>query len=373
MNEFLKRYKIKIKTLSPIYIGSGRSLLKKEYVYDRKKKKIHVLNLEKMYADMMKVGMAKEYEKFLLYSSENLHRWFQLMKIDKNKYKNWIQYTLDCSETEIGGRTTAIELFVKDKYGHPYIPGTSLKGAIRTALLGCELADELNPERYRNMIREDRNGIGKKFYLERTMKKIEKDIFVYEEYQENKFGKKEKNPVFVNNKMSSIRVSDSKSLDVKDLTICQKVDLKLRNQENRLNLLRECIKPGTEIEFDLTIDISNETYEVNEIMEAINVFFDICQTQSEKFETSGVMEEDVIYLGGGSGFLSKTVMYDVFEEKEAIKQTSQILKSFFNQGKFNHHHENDSKVGVSPRTKKCTYYAGKRYEFGLCNIQIQEI
>ncbi len=37
--DFIKRYMITLETEGPLFIGSGKELTKKEWIYDRKKKK----------------------------------------------------------------------------------------------------------------------------------------------------------------------------------------------------------------------------------------------------------------------------------------------------------------------------------------------
>ena len=47
------------------------------------------------------------------------------------------------------GRTHEIQCFIKDAYGMPYIPGSSIKGMIRSALLAYEV--KKNPKKYENI------------------------------------------------------------------------------------------------------------------------------------------------------------------------------------------------------------------------------
>lgn len=360
MNCFLEKYKIKIKTISPIYIGMGETINKKEYIYDKAHGKVHILDIEKMFSSFLKRGLDVEFEKYLMHPKKNLYTWFYEKGFAWKEYSKWIKYSLNCKMSELGENEAAISLFIKDKYGNPYVPGSSLKGAIRTALVGTKILELKNPDLYRqrfeNALRIPNNK-GKKA-IGTEMMKLEKNLFVFERKNEEK-----------NDKMMGIRIADSKVLTKDCLTICKKVDLRIDRKENYINVLRECIKPGTEIEFDMTIDKSYNTYNIEDILDAINVFYEYCSIQSEKFEEGLSDPNDVIYLGGGSGFISKTNIYELFDEKKAIKHVSNILNRNFKK----HHHYNDLKLGVSPRTKKCTYYDGKRYEFGLCKIEINPV
>ena len=73
-----------------------------------------------------------------------------------------------------------------------------------------------------------------------------------------------------------------------------------------------------------------------------------------------------LYLGGGNGFVSKTVLYPLLGEK-GVYQVSKILDLQF----WKHKHKQDVHRGVSPHTVKCTEYRGELYEMGACNMEIQ--
>ena len=52
MNEFIKRYKIKIRALSPIHVGNGEKIGKKEYINLLWDHKVIIPDLIKMYTDI---------------------------------------------------------------------------------------------------------------------------------------------------------------------------------------------------------------------------------------------------------------------------------------------------------------------------------
>lgn len=72
--------------------------------------------------------------------------------------------------------------------------------------------------------------------------------------------------------MKGMIISDSKPLKISDLTLCQKIDVDTSGKRTRIQMLRECIKPGTKIEFELTVDESINTYYDETILDAINHF-----------------------------------------------------------------------------------------------------
>lgn len=54
MAEFLKHYSMKIHTLSPVHIGNGEAIGKKEYIYLPWKQIVIIPDIARMYSDMRK-------------------------------------------------------------------------------------------------------------------------------------------------------------------------------------------------------------------------------------------------------------------------------------------------------------------------------
>ena len=73
--------------------------------------------------------------------------------------------------------------------------------------------------------------------------------------------------------MRGLRIGDSKPLDTKDLVLCQKVDIESSGAENSINILRECLKPGTEILFPVTLDEGMFPYTREEIVKVVRKFY----------------------------------------------------------------------------------------------------
>jgi CRISPR-associated protein Csm5 len=48
MDTYLQRGYIEFKTLAPVFIGSGKELNKKEYIYDRSSGSIYLVDFKKM-------------------------------------------------------------------------------------------------------------------------------------------------------------------------------------------------------------------------------------------------------------------------------------------------------------------------------------
>ena len=281
--------------------------------------------------------------------------------------KKWAEYSFDCSDAVLDRNTKEISLFVKDVYGKPFVPGSSLKGALRTILCVDELVhDKKKLSQVQGMIESGlrKPGGGKK-YLQREQ--IEVDVF----HTLNIKDISKMNAV--QDVMKGMIISDSKPLKISDLTLCQKIDVDTSGKRTRIQMLRECIKPGTKIEFELTVDESINTYYDETILDAINHFLESYYHFLNGFGPVNE-EQDILYLGGGTGFATKTILYGIFSKKDAVRVISKIFDKTISRKKNEKpQHINDIRLGVSPHIKKCTEYAGREYEFGKCKVYIEEI
>ena len=106
--------------------------------------------------------------------------------------------------------------FVKDSYGQPYVPGSSVKGMLRTILLTADILK--HPQKYseyrENITREvfgRREGkVNRRAVLSRTIRDIENKNF-------HTLSRTEKMTDAVNDYMSGMIVSDSTPLEISDL------------------------------------------------------------------------------------------------------------------------------------------------------------
>lgn len=160
--------------------------------------------------------------------------------------------------------------------------------------------------------------------------------------------------------MSGIIVGDSEPLSREDIVLCQKWEQHVDGSYKTLNLLRECIKPGTVIKSSLTIDETECNLKIEDILDAVKLFYEqYYQVFQSKFPRCDRGKPNTVFFGGGSGFVSKTVVYPMFGEREGIE----ITKDIFDRTGVpqDHKHYKDTRMRVSPHILKCTRYQGKEY------------
>lgn len=265
---------------------------------------------------------------------------------------------------ERGKRLEILE-FVKDPYGNPYIPGSSLKGMLRTILLAADIMNDSHKYQYDKSTLEkdlERHSANYKFPA-KSIRGTEAKCF-------NLLNRKDTKSDAVNDIMSGMIVSDSEPLTVNDLVLCQRVERKVDGTEKKLNTLRECIKPGCSIQFDLTIDESICNIKANQILATVEKFAEMYnECFVSKYKGMNLLDDNMVCLGGGVGFLSKTVVYPMFGEKVGLRKTQEIFEK--TKVPRIHKHNLDSKIGVSPHIIKCAEYNGQTVQMGLCKIKIE--
>ena len=363
MRNFLKNYIITLKVLSPTFIGSGDSINKKEYIFLPHQRRAIIPNLHQLYDYLSKKGVAAAFENYLLKENIDLHIFLKQIGITEKEYSHFSQYSVETGNAVFDTKSKKeIHTFVKDPYGNPYLPGSSLKGALRTALLSRQVMQNQSAyDRLKNDIKGERGG-SKKWFLSGQIKEVENKAFLKLPYESKRMGAEK-------DVLRGLRLADSLPVSTDDLVLCQKIDVSVKGSEKPINTLRECLKPDTLIRIPLTLDEGLFPWSIEEVLKAVQSFYHQYENNFLKaFPQNKTYEGTLLYLGGGAGFATKTVMYPLFGKAEGLKQVTKIMEKTTPP---QHHHQKDEGIGVSPHMKKCTRYAHALHEFGACHITIE--
>lgn len=353
----LQTFDLKLKTLGPVFIGDGARTGKKEYLHDRQRGLASFFDGEKFFRLLLEKGLEDKYENFMYGSQGDLYAF--LTRSCGLREEDWAP-ALRCSlkigdDLDAARSANDIFSFVRDARGRAYIPGSSVKGALRTVLL-------------QQMILKD----GGKKELEFSPR--DREGRIPEERHLHRLKLRSNAADMVNSIMRGIQLSDSLPLEETELCIVSKWDWSTGDRMRRINLFRECIRPGVQLRLKLGLDQSvlKGAVTAESLGAAIDEFdeYYLCTYLSRFSVPRGMVDvdfENCIFLGGGTGFFSKSLLYPYLGERRGLEKSVRLMSGQFRA----HHHERDVEKGVSPRTVKYARYGGMFYPMGLCRVEIE--
>ena len=386
MDDFIKRGYIEFLTLAPVYIGSGRTVSKKEYLYDSKTGKIEILQMSKVFDKICQLGLEKKFEAYLLSPGGNNkwdkgHELIDFMKenrISESEYSTWSDEVMPFADRDMSYHSIKdISLFVRNERGLPYVPGSGFKGMLRTILetehylknrsqateLSGRIVDRVQfpPKRREWFLKEED--------AEADVSSMHKEMFAPQKANEPP-GKNLKDQK--NDTLRGLLIGDSEALSWEDMCICQKIDLNIFGEERKLNVLRESIKPGVTIRVPISIDTRICSYTTKDILNAIETFNKNYISQfTKKYQAAPSTRGNstTFFLGGGTGYVSKTITYGILDGAKAVETVAKVINETLPpRVQREHGHHNDVKKNVSPHMLKCTRYNGKLLQMGACCV-----
>ena len=141
MKNDYRTFKLSLLTLAPIHIGNGEKYTSREFIYENKK--FYFPDMGKFYNKMVEKRLAEKFEAFLIQTRPNArnNRLISFLNDNRIAERSFGGYSI--SETGLesdknpdsAGAINEVNKFIRDAFGNPYIPGSSLKGAIRTILM----------------------------------------------------------------------------------------------------------------------------------------------------------------------------------------------------------------------------------------------
>lgn len=403
--------KMCLKVVTPVNISDGIVLGAKDYLYDSRRQKVFFLNLHQWHMFIYKHMLLEKYESYLanFRDKQSLLEWLQMQGYDIDDVRTVItseaQATVNLMDNEKKKTLNDINRHIQQPDGSLYVPGSSIKGVFRTAILykllqkrqdikskyWCYIKQQVDI--IQMLLEEERKPrelqimpysvIKKK--KDQATKEIDKLIASLESELLHSLRLKDDKERNISNKnavcsaMRGLQVSDTYASRNVQTAILQKVDGGFdkfgKASPKKLPIFRECMLPEAELFFDVkiekavmgTIGISS----VDDLLKATHSFFaavtDLLQQAfgKEYQEVFQGVAAGNMFLGGNTGFLSKTLLAMLALDKDTAKNAIKVLldKSFKN-----HKHLLRDKV-IAPRTLKCTNYNGKLMLMGVAEVR----
>jgi len=357
-NEYLNVYDLTLKVKSPVFVGSGAVTQKFEYIYDNKQSEVAFIDNNKLFGLLVSTGKTDEYEKYVLNSSrQDLYSFLKTVcGYSEKQIQSLCRYRVSAKDAlDENHSFKEIHSFMRNPNGQAYIPGSSLKGALRTVIL-FSLIRKDGKKGDRSEFRKDTTPFPEGKYLHTLKCKLDRT------------GKPTDDPI--NSIMRGVSVSDSDTIPDSAMILAKKVDVKENGATNSVGtVVRESGRPGTEIHFKLTLDrsILKDTITAQTIMENIREFDEFYkQTYLDYFDKPendmDIPLHNSIVFGGGTGFFAKTLDYVYLNENDAVDYVAYYMSRTFKK----HYHENDT--DISPHTLKYTLIRDSFYQLGICEV-----
>lgn len=368
--------------ISPIHIGNGELLKQYEYIFtkDRNQQRIYFLDKAKWMTFLVRHDLIDDYAQSVFSGRMNLYGWLQSQRI--GSLSAIIREVCNASADvylvrERQQRVNDISRQVKTPDGVPYIPGSTLKGAIRSAILFHDIRQ--HPEAYLpfwNRIKAAMEA-GNRRPMRDLAQNIERQAFTRLKQQKNRPDDA------LQSVMKGLAVSDAMLVGhERDTVILQKYDVSSIRREglkgHPLALFRECIPAGRKFRFSMTLDKDIARLigitSLDDVWQWVRDYlaFGLAQERGVfGHEYKGEFEESKladIRLGGGTGFLSKTVYYALAPNGEGRT----VLANFFDDVLFtrrNCHHHKTKDDRLTPRTLKLAWADNDRWILGLAAVK----
>ena len=384
----MRYWEMELDVCTPLFIGSGEKITKLDYVYRYNDGKVYMLDEAKWASFLKRARLMNDFTSKV----EALGKRFSLDSYLKNHRELAARLHTSDIVMELkrrgvfhegipayvtGKNPNDIVTFARNGLGERYIPGSSLKGAFRTAILAYVLLNIDRTKCYNKLEHATRNAV------DETMDDVEKYLGI----RIDKDGKYD----MVNSRFKGLTVSDAKLIN-ETAAIVQKWDLSLTKSQSEkkpkyLPIYREAIVPATKAVFTIGIDGSERgmgeigVKTAGNLLHALSVFRNLqYKTYKEAIDKvyKGSVDHSVfryldelneanLVLGGGTGYISKTLIYPIAGSREKGKSIARkILSEQFDRPGRKDERRDDI---ISPHTLKLTKL-NDMHMMGLCNVKV---
>lgn len=381
----MKYEEIRLSVFTPIFIGSNEKYEKYQYIYDNKK--VYFLNETKWCEFLFKNQLLDQFVNDISKFGDrrNLQEWISQNQKLCGLYgdiKKGITYLLNhhilengIPSYEVNKVNNQIEKYIRDGCGNPYIPGSTLKGAFRTAILvHCLRHGDYEKIRQDAWYRfeqalQSRNAWKLENEITHEIRKVENIIFGV---KENKCTESMMRGLIV-----SDAVFEKYSLCIVKKQLISYHDANQGEVPHGVSLFKECVDKDSEASFRVGID--EEKLEklgiysfddlLKQLVEFVQFQHDIFARVIKKNYQGELLDIDDGYvdmiLGGGTGFINKTILYALApNQRSGVRVVNALLENKFKKVKRNQDTE------LAPRTLKLVYNAqDETFLMGLCRLK----
>lgn len=349
-----RTFQFSLLAMAPIHIGNGDKYTSREFIYENGY--FYFPDMGKFYNRMVEKGYDQKFERFLQERKPRAsnNRLISFLLDNRISDRDFGGYRIKETgfETEKNnidsklGTINEVSKFMRDAFGNPYIPGSSLKGAIRTILMNT------NPDwNNKNVVKD---------------KKENKSLIPWGAKKGQEF----------NDLFNDIRVSDSKPFSNESLILVQKWDCSAKLLKVKpLPLYREAIASLTKVEFTITTTTAEAATLIEKLEDKALEFYRGYKNFFLKDFPEDKIQDNIdypIYLGAGSGAWTKTIFKKakkILQERYGNSRTTRMV----DKGVLKLTKAPMKSVKTTQATRKLIMNNESFYEMGKANFMIKEI
>lgn len=389
MSNRIDHAQLSLTIVSPTNIGGSETLTTKDYMYNYDAGEVYLLNNYEWFRFLARHNKLAEFEIYM----QN-----EMVRPNGRTMYDWAKNTIGSSQLTKDVLGPAIGSIIKSSIynegrknslnditpqirganGEVYIPGSSIKGVIDSAIISHMLR---NNKAFRsNVQRELRKVLD--VYKRKNAGSLFKDIFKmvnqaiikHIHVLTNNDGKPLKG--ILASAFRGISVSDAMPMSAIQTEVLKKEDSCVdEDGTHEISVHRECILPNQKFFFTLTLDTAITKgigiTSVDQVLEILQEDFDAThELLSSKFKKVSpsifkALEPANAYIGSNTGFVQKTIIMAAFTDNEetGIDIIRAILDVKFQKAK---HASKDH--FMAPRAIKLVKWNGHYYEMGGIHI-----
>lgn len=389
MSNRIDHAKLSLTIVSPTNIGGPEKLTTKDYMYNYDAGEVYLLNNYEWFRFLARHNKLAEFEIYM----QN-----EMVRPNGRTMYDWAkntigesQLTKDVLGPAIGsimkssiyneGRKNSLNDItpqIRGANGDVYIPGSSIKGVIDSAIISHMLR---NNKAFRSTVQRELRKV-LDVYKRKNARNLFKDIFKmvnlailkHIHVLTNNEGKPFK--AILASAFRGISVSDAMPMSAIQTEVLKKEDSCVdEDGTHEISVHRECILPNQKFTFTLTLDtaITKEIgiTSIDQVLDILQEDFDAThKLLASKFKKVSpsifkALEPANAYIGSNTGFVQKTIIMAAFtdDEKTGIDIIKAILDVNFQKAK------HDSKDHfMAPRAIKLVKWNGNYYEMGGIHI-----
>ena len=389
MSNRIDHAQLLLTVVSPTNIGGHEKLTTKDYMYNYDAGEVYLLNNYEWFRFLARHNKLAEFEAYMQDemvrpNGRTMYDWAKnaigVSQLTKDTLGSAIGSIMKSSIYNKGHKNSLNDITpqIRGANGDVYIPGSSIKGVIDSAIISHMLRN--NKVFRSNVQRELRKVLD--VYKRKNARSLFKDIFKmvnlailkHIHVLTNNEGKPFKG--ILASAFRGVSVSDAMPIGVIKTEVLKKEDSCVEEDGTHdISVHRECILPNQQFSFTLTLDTAMTKEigitSIDQVLDILQEDFDAThKLLASKFKKVNpsifkALEPANAYIGSNTGFVQKTIIMAAFtdDEKTGIDIIRAILDVNFQKA------EHDRKDTVmAPRAIKLVKWNGNYYEMGGIHI-----